>query len=782
MLRLIVSALMIAVLAGCSKEGRRDAHLRDGRAQLQAGNIDAARRHLIGAIQIDPRSGPAWIELGELQERVGNVRESFAAYTHATEVAPNLPDGYVGLGRLALMFGDSAKAADYVRQAAQIEASQIEVRALQAAVLVAQGQPAPARAEVQRILAERPGSPPATTVLARVLAREGDINGALMTLRQAIQAHPTHIGLRTELVVLEQARGDIATIEAALRDLLQIEPRSAQARAGLVNLLAANGRVDEAERLLRQAQINEGDEETATLALAELQAQRRGVDVARQTLEQAARERPRAWRIKLALARLYEQGLQPTLAESLYGELIAKTPDTTERVTARLRLAQRRLAAGRPDEADALLTEAIRDAPRETAALTLRAQLALSRQHFDRAIGDLRSILKDQPESAEHVGLLAWAHLANGAPALAREALAQLATRLPNLFQARSQYAVLLAGLGEYGAALREAEAAMRHAPTHLALSELRARITQALQARPADVQPPLAQSNPDLLLAQLHNVAGRASEAAARFEAAYRRNSDSLEATNGWFAALAAQRKYDLLAQQARQAPTTDAARRSAAIFWHATALAGQGKQDEAATEFKRAIAAQPRWAMPYVALSNLQTAMNNQGGAIQTIDQGLRVLPDDPILLYTRAQAHEAAGESERALAIYEPMFKRYPDFDPLANNVANLLLDRSDDPASHQRAVAIAQRFAKSNVPAFADTYGWSLARSGRAAQSVQILRRAAEAMPQRASIWFHLGAALAEIGQSGGAKSALQKAIALDQSFPGRQEARKILATL
>ncbi len=71
----------------------------------------------------------------------------------------------------------------------------------------------------------------------------------------------------------------------------------------------------------------------------------------------------------------------------------------------------------------ALLKQVLDENPRDNGALLLKGRLAAYHKDYVDAINDFRSVLKDQPDNAEVLQLLAAAHLANNEKALALDTL-----------------------------------------------------------------------------------------------------------------------------------------------------------------------------------------------------------------------------------------------------------------------------------------------------------------------------------------------------------------------
>jgi tetratricopeptide (TPR) repeat protein len=78
--------------------------------------------------------------------------------------------------------------------------------------------------------------------------------------------------------------------------------------------------------------------------------------------------------------------------------------------------------------------------------------------------------------------------------------------------------------------------------------------------------------------------------------------------------------------------------------------------------------------------------------------------------------------------------------------------------------------------------ADTLGWILSRQHQYPQALTLLQENAEKRPTDALLQFHLGMTLYMMGEEGPARLALQRAIKIDNDFPGSDEARRGLAIL
>src|SRR5262249_47667614 len=162
-----------------------------------------------------------------------------------------------------------------------------------------------------------------------------------------------------------------------LRDAIGVAPDSIEAKMALVDLLAANQGVAKAEAEMKAFAAKDEDDGP----------------------------------LQLALARFYESHAKPDDAKGVYRQIIERQQTKPDGLTARNRLASLLIQQARVDEARTLIDEVLKQNARDNDALILRGNLALARGDAPAAIADLRSVLRDQPNSVPVMRALARAHL-----------------------------------------------------------------------------------------------------------------------------------------------------------------------------------------------------------------------------------------------------------------------------------------------------------------------------------------------------------------------------------
>lgn len=132
--------------------------------------------------------------------------------------------------------------------------------------------------------------------------------------------------------------------------------------------------------------------------------------------------------------------------------------------------------------------------------------------------------------------------------------------------------------------------------------------------------------------------------------------------------------------------------------------------------------------------------------------IDEGLVSNPEDADLLWAKASYLERDNDIDGAIGIYERLYEKNSASPIIANNLASLLATYRDDDESLERAFTVARRLRGTDVPPFQDTYGWIQFRRGEAEEAVTYLEPAAQALNNDPIVQYHLGRAYEELGQA------------------------------
>jgi Tfp pilus assembly protein PilF len=787
---LILTTTLCALAAGCGgAQARKVRHLEKGEAFLAAGNLDKARIEIQNALQIDPKDAQARYDMGVIDEKRGDPRAAAQAYQGAIELNPDLVAARVKLARLYLFSAGAEQALDLIKPAIIKHPDDPALLTVRAAARIQQKDASGALADGERAVALAPTNEDAVSVLAGIYKSQGDATKAEALLEKTLQAVPGSIDLRLVLAQLYAQESRPADVEAQLLKIFELAPKDKASRVRLAQFYARTDQADAAEKVLRQAIKDMPDERDLKLSLIDFLATRRSRELAETELKQMIAAAPGDNELKFALAGFYQGGKEPQKAEAVYREVIAREGTNSAGLAARDRYASLRLQANDAPGALALANEVLAASPRDDDALLIRGTIALSNQDPRSAIADMRAVLRDQPNAIGVLRTLARAHLANGEPAVAEETLRHAVEANPQDAALRLDFAELLAQIGKPEQAKALLAELVKAKPDNFEAVDAQFRVAMGMNdlvtaKSAADavvaMRPKLgigymyegmvaeAEKRPDEALrvyrtaADLQPNAAEPLEAVVRLLAAAKRLPEALRVLDD------ATQKY----------PDS-----SFALTIKGELLMRAGRNDEAKQAFQAALERTPKWWAPYRGLANVQVAEKDDLSIpIATLRKGKSVAEQPESLSVQLAGLLEAAGKPEEAISEYEEILHGDPKSEIAANNLAMLLATYRSDAHSLDRAKELSARFVNSTNPSYLDTYGWVLFKRGDAADSVPVLSRVVDKVPDAPVARYHLGMAQSLAGDVADARTNLQRAINAGSRFNGLDEARSTLQKL
>jgi tetratricopeptide (TPR) repeat protein len=205
----------------------------------EAGDLDAAERHLRLALEIAPSYARAHQELGGVLADQDRHDEAIIHFETAIQLWPDYAVAHYNLGVSLARKGQIDRALEHYEQAVRI----------------------------------RPDYAAARNNLGNIYLRRGDPERAAMHYESAIHADPDNARARANLGLAREFQGEITLAEQRYREALRIEPGMVGASVGLCRLAARQGRADLAaercEVAFRRAQSDPGVQASRGLILDE---------------------------------------------------------------------------------------------------------------------------------------------------------------------------------------------------------------------------------------------------------------------------------------------------------------------------------------------------------------------------------------------------------------------------------------------------------------------------------------------------------------------------------
>ncbi|MEM1080477.1 MAG: tetratricopeptide repeat protein [Pseudomonadota bacterium] len=399
--------------------------------------------------------------LGLCSQGLGRTEEAVGYFERAIQVDEYSAIAHFYLGRTLVEQHQLDRARSALMQALSLDPNNGEARALIGMMSMQTGDLDGAVSELRTALRANPNSVAAQSALARVLVMQDEVEEAEQLATQAVQANPKHAGAQEALAAVFIKQGRTAFAEQCLRNAVELQPNSGELQSGLASVLYHQGKDREALPHF-QAALSRGFGGARTAINASVSLARTGDrQQAWQVLEQAFQRWPDDGDLRLALADYRLGAGQPDQAQDLISVLEADRFD--------VRLLQTRIyqALGQVDQAMDLIDTMIeREAPAESRmARLLKLDLAGINQNLEAAQAAAMPLLERTPPDAEAARAWAGACHRLGRLELALEPVERLLneTEFEASDEGRAEQASLHQMLAEMKHRLGQHDAALAH-------------------------------------------------------------------------------------------------------------------------------------------------------------------------------------------------------------------------------------------------------------------------------------------------------------------------------
>jgi tetratricopeptide (TPR) repeat protein len=323
----------IGLLDDILKANPRDDEARSMRAALivEGGTPDELRTavaELQAAVGRSPQNAVLRFHLGRALVRQGQLDQARVQFEEAIKQRPNLTAARLALAEVHMARRDYAAALQTVRELLQLDPGNLPAKLLRHAALVATGNLVQARADLETVLKEHPGSREALLAMASLNLVERRYAEAEQQFRKLHESAPAG-DLRALIGWTEtyaaQGRYDQA-IAVLKKELAQDEKRSA-VRLALANALARAGQWDEA--IAHYSRLIQENPKAGHLYLRLGEAQRRKGDLqgGLASFRKAVDLMPKEPSALLALALMQDQLGQYRDSQQTYERILQLEPD-----------------------------------------------------------------------------------------------------------------------------------------------------------------------------------------------------------------------------------------------------------------------------------------------------------------------------------------------------------------------------------------------------------------------------------------------------------------------
>jgi len=356
-----------------------------------------------------------------VSERQGDLKKTYQLYSRLIEVAPEHVQGRVVLGKLYLASGQLDMALEQSRAASELAPRDAGVLALKAAVRYRLADTEGAIHDAKMALEADSGNIDALLILAAERLAAEDPEAAIDYLERGLEGNEDNVALQVfKIQALDQMK-ELDRAVNVFRRLIEFYPEDVVFQHALARLYIQNDNIDAAESIYRNLAATETGEVQARLDMVRFLLAYRDAAKAEQQLRAYIDASPDNYDLRFGLAEFYLQSKDLPRARIVYEEVVIRDGNGPDGLTARNQLAVLALAEGDRATADRLVAEVLAADPQDTLGLINRANIQLQARETNAAIANLRTVLKDDPDSSRALLLLARAHIQSGAQELARD-------------------------------------------------------------------------------------------------------------------------------------------------------------------------------------------------------------------------------------------------------------------------------------------------------------------------------------------------------------------------
>ncbi|MHB8565248.1 MAG: tetratricopeptide repeat protein, partial [Acidiferrobacteraceae bacterium] len=364
--RMIVFAIVAGFsLSSCGSKASRFAYyFHKGQSYYAKNEYTKAGVELKDALQIEPKNSEAYYWYGLIKEKQQNFQAAFQGYANAVKLDPSNLLAKAKLGKFYLMAGHLAKAKKLVAEILSAQPDNPPGRVLKAALMARQGNVSGAIQEAKSVVAADPTQTDAISLLAAIYVNKSQYANAQQVLQQGVTTNPKSVQLRANLVVVLARLGHLKQAGQQLQDLIALDPSNFAFRLHLAQLYVTQKQPKKAEAVIRAAVQAKPEDERRYMALASLLASSGDVPAAEKELKIGiSKVSSTSYGLRFVLAHLYAATNAPKKAEQEYHRIIELDKVGPGGLRARTRLAQMMLAEKRPQVAKKLISQVLGQDP-----------------------------------------------------------------------------------------------------------------------------------------------------------------------------------------------------------------------------------------------------------------------------------------------------------------------------------------------------------------------------------------------------------------------------------
>jgi tetratricopeptide (TPR) repeat protein len=708
------------------------------------------------ALQKDLRFGEAYYRLGLTDMKLGSYGDAAHMLQRAVDLQPTNADAAVKLADLYMTAGvhDAQHVADY----------QKEILGL-----------------IDRLINKASDPYDAHRLAGQIALMKKDPATAVAEFQEATKLKPLQADLATAYFEALAENQQFPEAEKLGQDFLAREKNFAALYDLMYLHYSRLKRMDDAERILKLKASNNPANPSFILQLAThyyLTKQRPEMDAVMRRLSDE-KQFPNG---HLLAGDFYYFRIRETEnARNQYEAGVKAFPK--DRAVYQKRLVELFASTGHADDANRLVAEILKDNPKDSDGIAMRAALMLStgsRQQVVQAVNDLQVLVNKNPENHLWRYNLARALVVKGDLEQGRIQLEESVKLRADFLPGRELLGNVYLSKGDTGRALQDADEILKLDPNNLAGHLIRSKALLALndQDKARAELDFISRAYPQNLDAKFQigylALQNKDFKKAEEIFGELRKTSPKdFRGLAGITETLAAQNRMGDAIKEVEAASAADPDRRDLKLAVGNLYVRAK-RYDDAIRQFQGLLDRDPSSADLLFRLAEAERRKGDLNSAADTFRRCSQAAPNSTTCTLELGLILEATGRRDQAKPIYEQILKLNPDEAVALNNLAFIKAEEGGD---LDQALSMAQR-ARQKLPGsndVADTLGWIYIKKNLSEQAVRVFSDLVVKAPEDYRFHFHYGMALMQKGDRANARKEFQLAL---QDKPSRSDEDKI----
>ena len=356
-------SLSLVFTAGCNRDPnvRKQKYLESGKRYEQEGKEREALIQISNALKVDRGFAPAHYELGQVYLKLGAIAAAYTEMLRTVDLDPTNAAARLQVGNMQLAAGLPDRATEQVNAVLATDKNNADAYSLAANIAAQRSKPDEAMKYIQQALAIQPNKSEYHTTLALLESKDQDgVAQAKEELKKAIAIDNSNVTAHLVLASLLEKSGDLQGALVETQAAVKAAPRDLQARRDLAEVYLRLGQEPQAEQALRQASADLADTAEGASVLSDFYIRRGQIGAAESAYADLVGKNPKSFELRYAYARILTIEHKDDKAAKIAAELDKENPNSPEVAVLNAALL---LNAGKTKEAFNLLEKATKISP-----------------------------------------------------------------------------------------------------------------------------------------------------------------------------------------------------------------------------------------------------------------------------------------------------------------------------------------------------------------------------------------------------------------------------------